>query len=294
MRSPALLQGKNSASQILHPWPIVGPRHLSCPPKIRSMSHEERPLCPDPACAVAICAVAIGQSGRRDLLQLPAGMGGLGLHAQGHQGRPQIRHSARQQELRTGAGADSRREGQSGRRHRLFRRHLRHEGQGAGRARALQARELGSGAGRPEGSGRLLDHDPLRHARPVRQQGRAGRQAGAGLLEGSAQARIQGHGRLSRSDLGGGRLCRRGRGQSRRSAARPRTSIPPSTSSRTCTRTIRSCRSRRPTRASCRARCRSCSTTTSMPIAQNIPRRAISNSSSPAKARWCFPMSSAS
>ncbi len=64
-----------------------------------------------------------------------------------------------------------------------------------------------------EGPRRLLDHDPFRHARPVRQQGCARRQAGAGLLEGPAEAGLQGHGRLSRSVLGRGRLCRRGRDQ---------------------------------------------------------------------------------
>jgi len=90
-----------------------------------------------------------------------------------------------------------------------------HEGQDPGRARALQAGALGSGRRRPEGSRRLLDHDPFGHARPVRQQGCARRQAGAGLLEGPPEARLQGHGRLSRSVVGRGRLCRRGRGQSR-------------------------------------------------------------------------------
>ena len=42
--------------------------------------------------------------------------------------------------------------------------------------------------------------------------------------------------------------------------------------------------------ASSPARSRSCSTTTSTPIAPNTPRRATSNSSFPAKARWCSPM----
>ena len=74
--------------------------------------------------------------------------------------------------------------------------------------------QLGPGAGRLEGSRRLLDHDPFRHARPVREQGCARRQAGAGLLEGSVEAGLQGHGRLSRSVVGRGRLCRRGRDQS--------------------------------------------------------------------------------
>src|SRR6476469_5822111 len=91
----------------------------------------------------------------------------------------------------------------------LFRRHLRHEGQSAGCARALQAGEMGPGPRRPEGCRRLLDHDSFRHAWPVREQGRARWQAGAGLLEGSPEARPQGHGRLSRSVVGGGRLCRR-------------------------------------------------------------------------------------
>src|SRR5262245_27272857 len=56
---------------------------------------------------------------------------------------------------------------------------------------------------------------------------------------------------------------------------------------------IRSFPSRPPTPASYAARCQSCSITTSTPIARNTPRRAISNSLSPAKARWCFPTSSA-
>ena len=43
-------------------------------------------------------------------------------------------------------------------------------------------------ARRIKGSGWLLDHDSFRYARPVRQQGCAWRQAGAGLLEGSAEA----------------------------------------------------------------------------------------------------------
>src|SRR6266480_3786929 len=63
-----------------------------------------------------------------------------------------------------------------------------------------------------------------------------------------------------------------------RSAAPPRISIPPSTSSRSCARTTRSCRSRRPMPAWCPARCRSCSIMISTPIARNIPRRAISSS----------------
>src|SRR5260370_41579301 len=41
-----------------------------------------------------------------------------------------LRHSPRQQELGPGAGADPRGEKQSCRRYRLFRRHLRHEGEG--------------------------------------------------------------------------------------------------------------------------------------------------------------------
>ena len=62
--------------------------------------------------------------------------------------------------------------------------------QGAGCARALQAGEMGPGPCRPEGCRRLLDHDSFRHAWPVREQGRARRQAGAGLLEGSPEARL--------------------------------------------------------------------------------------------------------
>ncbi len=77
-------------------------------------------------------------SGRRDantgagrrchLLQLSAAMGRLGLDAQGDQGRPRLRHPLRQQEFRPDAVAAARREEQPGRRHRLLRRQLRHEG----------------------------------------------------------------------------------------------------------------------------------------------------------------------
>ena len=68
-------------------------------------------------------------------------------------------------------------------------------------------------SGRPQGSGRLLVHHSLRHARPVRQQGGARRQAGAAELGRSAEARIQGPRRLSRSHLGGRRAARRDGGQ---------------------------------------------------------------------------------
>ena len=47
-----------------------------------------------------------------------------------------------------------------------------------------------------------MDHHPFRDARPVREQGRARRQASAGLLEGPAEAGLQGHGGLSRPILG--------------------------------------------------------------------------------------------
>ena len=43
----------------------------------------------------------------------------------------------------------------------------------------------------------LLDHDSLRHAWPVREQGRARRPTGAGLLERPAEAELSRHGRLS-------------------------------------------------------------------------------------------------
>ena len=96
----------------------------------------------------------------------------------------------------------------------------------AGCAGALQARQLGPGAGRAEGSGRLLDHDSFRHAWPVREQGCAWRQTGAGLLERSAEAGLSRHGGLSRSVVGGGRICRRGRDQSGARRLRRRISIP--------------------------------------------------------------------
>jgi hypothetical protein len=95
------------------------------------------------------CAMAICKSGRRDLLQLSARMGRLGLNAEGDQDGPELRYPARQQEFRPGAGTDTRREEQSCRRHRIFRRHVRHEGKGAGCARAVQTGELGAGAGGP-------------------------------------------------------------------------------------------------------------------------------------------------
>ena len=63
----------------------------------------------------------------------------------------------------------------------------------------LQAGGLERDSRRPEGRRRRLVHHPLRHARPDGQRRRARRQAGAEELEGPAQARIQGPGRLSRS-----------------------------------------------------------------------------------------------
>ncbi len=61
--------------------------------------HEIGSFCSDCACAVRLGPLAVRQSSRRHLLQLPAGMGRLGLDAQGHQGRSQLRHPARQQEF---------------------------------------------------------------------------------------------------------------------------------------------------------------------------------------------------
>ena len=66
-------------------------------------------------------------------------------------------------------------------------------------------------------------------------------------------------------------------------------SIPRSTSSRSCGRTIRSFPSRRPTPAWSPARCRSCWTTISTPIARNIPRRATFEFVIPCEGSVVFP-----
>ncbi len=121
-----------------------------------------------------------------------------------------------------------------------------------------------------EGSGRLLDHDSFRHARPVRQQGCAGRQTGAGLLERSAEAGLPRHGGLSRSVVGRGRICRRGGDQSGARRLGQSISIPRSISSRSCGRTIRSFPNRHLMPAWFPARCRSCWIMISTPIAPNI------------------------
>src|SRR5882757_461198 len=82
-------------SQNLHTRPILALRLVlkSSVSMLAGVIHENRPFCSRLAGAVADRAVAIRQSGRRDLLQLSAGMGRLGLDAQGDQGRPQLRHS---------------------------------------------------------------------------------------------------------------------------------------------------------------------------------------------------------
>ncbi|MCK7468013.1 MAG: hypothetical protein MZU91_07765 [Desulfosudis oleivorans] len=89
------------------------------------------------------------------------------------------RHPARQQELRPDPVPADRREKQPGRRHRLLRRDLRHPGQGRRGGDPLQAGAVGADPGRAEGPGGQLVHDPLRHPRALREQGRARRQARA-------------------------------------------------------------------------------------------------------------------
>src|SRR5262245_43697857 len=166
-------------------------------------------------CCVCVCGRPAGRGRRRDLLQLPAAMGRLGLDAQGDQDRPRPRCALRQQEFRPGAFSAARGKEQPRRRHRLFRRDVRHQRQGGGRIAALQAERLGADSCWTEGSGRLLAHHPLRNARPVRQQGRARGQARTRLLARSVEAGLSRHGRLSRPILGRGRVCRRRRRQSR-------------------------------------------------------------------------------
>src|SRR6188768_2609592 len=60
----------------------------------------------------------------------------------------------------------------------------------------------------------ILDENPFRNAWPVREQGCPRWHAGAGMLEGPAEAGLQGYGRLSRSIVSRRRICRSGRDQS--------------------------------------------------------------------------------
>ncbi len=140
-------------------------------------------------------------------------MGRLGRPDPGHQEPDRHRRAVRQQELRPGHRADAGREGAPGGRRGLPGHHLGLPGQGEGPGRRLQAQALGRHPGRHEGPGWRVLLDPLRHAGLLRQQGRAGRQAGAALVEGPAQARVQGHGRLPRPEQRLRRLCRRRGGQ---------------------------------------------------------------------------------
>ena len=116
----------------------------------------------------------------RHLLQLPAGMGRLG-HASSRRSsrrsasrcRPTTRTPARRIAAliaeKANPVADVTYLGGIAAR----------SGQGSGRAARPTSRRLGRHPGRPERPRRLLVHDPLRHARLLRQQGGARRQAGA-------------------------------------------------------------------------------------------------------------------
>ena len=131
-----------------------------------------------------------GESRRRHLLQLPAAMGRLRHHAQGRS-RP-ISATTFLSTTRIPA--------------RRCRRSLAEKANPVadvvyyGVNFGMKAKAAGdliepykpklseAGPGRTEGSRRLLDDHPFRHARPLRQQRRARRRAGAGVLEGSAEA----------------------------------------------------------------------------------------------------------
>ncbi|KOT23201.1 extracellular solute-binding family 1 domain protein [Burkholderia mallei] len=149
----------------------------------------------------------------RDLLQLPARMGRLGRADRRDQAADRHSRAVRQQELGPGDRATDRRAEEPRRGRRLSRRVLGVPGEGQGRRRPLQARALERHPGESQGPARLLVRDPLRHARLLRQQGRARRQAGAAHVGRSAQARVQGDGRLSRSVERVRRLCGRRRGE---------------------------------------------------------------------------------
>ena len=75
------------------------------------------------------------RAGARHLLQLPAGMGRLGLAAEGHPVDARHPGPLRQQEFRPGHRRADRREGQSGGGRHLPGRHRRRSGQGCRRAR---------------------------------------------------------------------------------------------------------------------------------------------------------------
>jgi hypothetical protein len=77
-----------SCSAVANPCAAIsGSLLLADMPSRRSLPYEISPPRHRYACVVHFRAMASGQGRRRHLLQLSAGMGRLGIHAQVHQGR---------------------------------------------------------------------------------------------------------------------------------------------------------------------------------------------------------------
>ncbi len=166
------------------------------------------------AAALASSGLAVAQS-RAICYNCPPEWADWGSQLKAIQAQPRHRRPARQQELRPDPLGADRREVQAGGGRRLSRRHVRRAGARRRGARAAPAEGLGEDPRRPQGPRRLLVHDPRRHARPLREHRGAQGQARPAELDRSAQARLPGHGRLSRSDQRGRRPGRRDGGESR-------------------------------------------------------------------------------